>query len=79
MSCCGGRRKAHRAWLQARPIALRYLGSEPIHIVGNITGKPYSLTNTGQEIEVDPHDAPMLLRTQSFVVAQTQIQTSATP
>lgn len=72
MSCCGGRRKAHRAWLQSRPIALRYLGKGPIHVVGSITGKPYSFTTSEQEIEVDAHDAPTLLRTQSFVVAQTQ-------
>jgi hypothetical protein len=73
MSCCGSRRRAHRAWMVARPVRLRYLGDESTQVIGNATGRPYSFTTVAREMDVDPHDAQGLLQTQSFVVANSML------
>lgn len=79
MSCCGGRRKAHKAWLVSRPVPLRYLGEGPIHVVGPITGKQYSFPTETQEIEVDAHDAPGLIQTRKFLVSSPSLQINHSP
>jgi hypothetical protein len=73
MSCCGSRRKAHKAWMVSRPVRVRYLGEGSTQVVGNVSGKPYSFTTEAREMEVDAHDAEGLLQTQSFIVANTTI------
>lgn len=70
MSCCGSRRKTHKAWLASRPVLLRYLGEGPIQVVGKVTGKPYAFTTETRELEVDAHDALGLLQSSNFLVAQ---------
>ena len=35
MSCCGSRRKAHKAWLISRPVRLRYVGEQSAQVIGN--------------------------------------------
>ncbi len=71
MSCCGSRRKAHKAWLISRPVRLRYLGEQSAQVIGNGTGTTYSFTSTEREADVDARDAPALLQTKSFLVAPT--------
>lgn len=69
MSCCGSRRKSHKAWLISRPIRLRYSGDQPAQVVGNTTGTVYSFTATERETDVDARDALGLLQTKNFLVA----------
>ena len=69
MSCCGSRRKAHKAWLISRPVRLRYLGDQSAQVIGNATGIIYSFTSTEREMDVDVRDAPSLLQTKRFLVA----------
>jgi len=71
MSCCGGRRKAHKAWLISRPVRLRYLGEQSALVTGNATGTTYSFTTSERETDVDARDAPSLLQTKNFLVAPT--------
>ena len=69
MSCCGSRRKAHKAWLQSRPVRLRYLGEQWAHVIGRATGKTYLFTTGEREMDVDARDALGLLQIGSFLVA----------
>jgi hypothetical protein len=71
MSCCGSRRKAHKAWLISRPVRLRYLGEQSTQAIGKATGATYSFTTTEREMDVDARDALSLLQTKSFLVAPT--------
>jgi hypothetical protein len=68
MSCCGGRRRAHKAWLQSRPVRLRYLGDEAAEVTGRITGRRYEFTVEEREREVDAQDALGLLQSGGFRV-----------
>lgn len=69
MSCCGSRRKAHKAWLVSRPVRLHYLGEQSAQVIGRATGTTYSFTATEREKDVDARDALGLLQTQCFLVA----------
>jgi hypothetical protein len=69
MSCCGSRRKAHKAWLISRPVRLRYLGEQSAQVIGKATGTTYSFTAIERERDVDARDALGLLQTQCFLVA----------
>jgi hypothetical protein len=69
MSCCGSRRKAHKAWLISRPVRLRYVGEQSAQVIGNATGTTYSFTSMEREADVDARDAPSLLQTKNFLVA----------
>jgi hypothetical protein len=66
MSCCGQRRRAHKAWLLARPVSVRYLATEPIRAVGQVTGNFYEFSSATPELYVDARDVAALLDTASF-------------
>ena len=68
MGCCGGRRRANKAWLVPRPVRLRYLGKDPIRTVGGVTGRPYEFSSQNPESEVDARDAAELVKTSTFAV-----------
>lgn len=69
MSCCGNKRQAHRAWLMPRPVRLRFQGAGVIALKGEITGRPYSASESTREIDVDPRDAAGFLLDGLFVLA----------
>lgn len=69
MSCCGNKRRSHKAWLISRPIRLRYVGDQPARVIGNATGTTYSFTVTEREADVDARDALGLLQTKNFLIA----------
>lgn len=69
MGCCNGRRGAHKAWLVARPVRLRYVGDESTDVIGSVTGRSYMFTAVASEMDVDPNDVWELLQTEKFVVA----------
>ena len=69
MSCCGGRRKAYKAWLAPRPVRLRFLGEGRVEAKGTATGKPYVASESTREIDVDPRDANAFLQGGKFVMA----------
>jgi hypothetical protein len=62
MSCCGKKRQAYRAFLQPRPVRLRFLGTGTIELKGTQTGKAYVVSKDIREIDVDPRDAAGLLQ-----------------
>jgi hypothetical protein len=73
MSCCGRRRRAHKAWLMSRPVRLRFLGEfageGAIEVKGSVTGKPYVFSEETREMAVDPRDAGGFLQQRSFALA----------
>lgn len=69
MSCCGGRRKAHKAWLLSRPVRLHYLGAVSVRVLGRVPGTSYEFSPASPEADVDARDAAGLLRTATFRLA----------
>jgi hypothetical protein len=70
MSCCGQRREANKAWLQPHPIRLRFLGTGTFAFRGPVTGRNYSASESGREIDVDPRDARDAVQSGSFAVVR---------
>jgi hypothetical protein len=68
MSCCGGRRQAHRALLSAPPVRLKYLDTGSTTITGPATGTLYEFSALNLEVYVDPRDAMEFLKTPSFAL-----------
>ncbi len=69
MSCCGNKRRAHKAWLTARPVRLRFQGAGAIALRGAVTGRAYTASESTPEIEVDPRDAGGFLEDGLFIRA----------
>lgn len=70
MSCCGQRRRAHRAWLTSRPIRLRFLGEGTIVVKGSVTGRPYIFSEEAREGNVDLKDARGFLQGSNFALVK---------
>ena len=70
MSCCGQRRQANKAWLQPRPIRLRYVGRGLVEARGAATGRNYVVSESAPEVDVDARDARELMKSGLFVVAR---------
>ena len=69
MSCCGKQRANWRGELpripRAQPVTphvvyFRYLGNQPVTVVGSATGITYRFSSVGATAAVDPQDAPSL-------------------
>jgi hypothetical protein len=52
-----------------RPVRLRFQGAGVIALKGEITGRPYSASESTREIDVDPRDAAGFLLDGLFVLA----------
>ena len=51
-------------------VPLQYLGHDALSLRGPRTGRIYHLSDAGAEVTVHPDDAPALLRTGLFVLAE---------
>ena len=70
MSCCGQRRKAHRAWLESRPVRMLFVGEGRVEAKGKVTGRSYVVSESAREIEVDARDARNFLEGGRFAVVR---------
>jgi hypothetical protein len=68
--CCGKRRQANKAWLQPRPVRLRYVGAGLVKPKGAVTGRDYAASEKAPEVDVDGRDARELVKSGQFVAAQ---------
>jgi hypothetical protein len=68
--CCGKRRQANRAWLQPRPVRLRFVGPVAVEARGAVTGTNYAASDRAPDLNVDARDAQELVKSGQFVVAQ---------
>jgi len=68
--CCGQRRQANKAWLQPRPVRLRYVGRGPVEARGAATGRMYTASEKAPDLNVDARDAQELVKSRQFVVAR---------
>ena len=72
MSCCGqrvGRMTIRQSDIDdGLRVRVEYVGGRTVTVVGSITGASYGFSGRARLQDVDPRDAPALLRDRRFVL-----------